>query len=37
MVNYIYMEKYYINMLYKNSYVYMHLFMLYDVPNFILY
>ena len=31
------MEKYYINLLHKKSYVYMYLFMIYNVSNFILY
>ena len=30
------MEKYHINLLYKNSYVYMYLFMFFNVYNYIL-
>ena len=32
-----YMEKYYTNLLNKKSYVYMYLFMFYNVSDFILY
>ena len=31
------MENYYVSLLYKNSYVYMYLFMFHNVYNFILY